>query len=146
MNTSGQAPRDIVERTFEFGVRIVKLCRFLEKKSWINRTLGQQLLRCGTSVGSNVEEAQAGESRADFISKNSISLKEARETNYRLRLLAAAEIVPQSRLQPLLDESVELKRILGAIVVSAKKNSKTKTGIMAIPFAFCLLPFAFQPC
>ena len=114
--------RDIEERTFQFGVRIIKLCRFLEQKSWVNTTLGKQLLRCGTSIGSNVEEAQAAESKADFISKNSISLKEARETNYRLRLLAAADVMSQSRLQPIIDESLEIKRILGAIVVSAKRN------------------------
>jgi four helix bundle protein len=116
--------RDIEERTFKFGVRIIKLCQFLEKESWINSTLGRQILRCGTSIGSNVEEAQAAESRADFVSKNSISLKEARETHYRLPLLAAAEIVSPTRLQPLLDEALELKRILGTIVVSAKRKSK----------------------
>ena len=125
MNVS-EKPRDIEKRTFEFGVRIIKLCQFLEGKSWVNSTLGRQILRCGTSVGSNVEEAQAAESRADFISKNSISLKEARETHYRLRLLGAAEIVSQSRLQPILNEALELKRILGAIVVSAKRNPKSK--------------------
>jgi len=123
-----EKPRDIEKRTFDFGLRIIKLCRFLEGRSWINSTLGKQLLRCGTSIGSNVEEAQAAESRADFISKNNISLKEARETHYRLRLLAAAEVVTQSRLQPILDEALELKRILGAIVVSAKRNSKSKSG------------------
>jgi four helix bundle protein len=108
-------------------VRIIKLCQFLEGKSWVKSTLGRQILRCGTSIGSNVEEAQAAESRADFVCKNSIALKEARETHYRLRLLAAAEVVLQSRLQPMLDEALELKRILGAIVVSAKKNAKPKT-------------------
>ena len=117
----------IKKRTFDFGLRIIKLCQFLEGRSWVNSTLGRQLLRCGTSIGSNVEEAQAAESRADFISKNNISLKEARETHYRLRLLAAAEVVAQSRLQPILDEALELKRILGAIVVSAKRNSKSKS-------------------
>ena len=122
-----ERPRDIEKRTFDFGLRIIKLCRFLEGRSWVNSTLGKQLLRCGTSIGSNVEEAQAAESRADFISKNNISLKEARETHYRLRLLAAAEVVAQSRLQPILDEALELKRILGAIVVSAKSNSKSKS-------------------
>jgi len=122
-----ERPRDIEKRTFDFGLRIIKLCRFLEGRSWVNSTLGKQLLRCGTSIGSNVEEAQAAESRADFISKNNISLKEARETHYRLRLLAAAEVVAQSRLQPILDEALELKRILGAIVVSAKRNSKSKS-------------------
>jgi four helix bundle protein len=124
---NAQSPRDIEERTFKFGVRIVKLCQFLERKSWVHSTLGRQILRCGTSIGSNVEEAQAAESRADFASKNSIALKEARETQFRLRLLAAAEILPQTRLQPLLEESLELKRILGAIVVSAKKV-RTKNG------------------
>ena len=122
-----EKPRDIEKRTFDFGLRIIKLCQFVEGRSWVNSTLGKQLLRCGTSIGSNVEEAQAAESRADFISKNNISLKEARETHYRLRLLAAAEVVAQSRLQPILDEALELKRILGAIVVSAKKNSKSKS-------------------
>jgi len=127
MNTP-QKPRDIEERTFKFGVRIIKLCQFLEKKSWVNSTLGRQILRCGTSIGSNIEEAQPGESRADFVSKNNIALKEARETHYRLRLLAATDIVIQSRLQPMVDEALEIKRILGAIIVSAKKNSKSKSG------------------
>jgi len=121
-----EKPRDIEKRTFDFGLRIIKLCQFVEGRSWVNSTLGKQLLRCGTSIGSNVEEAQAAESRADFISKNNISLKEARETYYRLRLLAAAEVVAQSRLRPILDEALELKRILGAIVVSARRNSKSK--------------------
>ena len=121
-----EKPRDIEKRTFDFGLRIIKLCQFVEGRSWVNSTLGKQLLRCGTSIGSNVEEAQAAESRADFISKNNISLKEARETYYRLRLLAAAEVMAQSRLQPILDEALELKRILGAIVVSARRNSKSK--------------------
>jgi four helix bundle protein len=126
MNDSNEPVRDIEERTFRFAIRIIKLCQFLEGKSWVNTTLGRQLLRSGTSIGSNVEEAQAAQSRADFINKNNISLKEARETNYQLRLLATAGIVSRSRLQPLLDESLELKRILGAIVVSAKKRTKVQ--------------------
>ena len=88
------------------------------------RTLSRQLLRSGTSIGANVEEAQAGQSRADFISKNLIALKEARETGYWLRLLAAAQVVPENRLSTLRNEVEELKRILGAIVVSAKKNAR----------------------
>ena len=126
MKIAEESVRDIEERTFNFAVRIIKLCQYLKKKSWVNSTLGKQLLRCGTSIGSNVEKAQGAQSRADFINKNNISLKEARETHYRLRLLAVAEVVPLSRLQPLLDESLELKRILGAIVVSAKKKNKIK--------------------
>ena len=132
---------DIEKRSFDFGLRIIKLCQFLEGRSWVNSTLGKQLLRCGTSIGSNVEEAQAAESRADFISKNNISLNEARETPYRLRLLAAAEIVTQSRMQPILDEALELKRILGAIVVSAKRIPNPKVFDAMDTFSFFPFPF-----
>ena len=79
--------KDIRERTFSFAVRIVKLCRFLEKKSDISKSLVNQLIRSATSVGANLEEAQSGQSKPDFISKNSIALKEACETNYWLRLI-----------------------------------------------------------
>jgi len=114
--------KDIRERTFEFAVRIIKLCQYLDKKPGVSRTLSGQLLKAGTSVGANVEEAQAGQSRADFISKNSIALKEARECHYWLRLLIAAKIMPEKRLAELRDEADEIKRILGSIVVKAKKN------------------------
>jgi four helix bundle protein len=114
--------KDIRERTFEFAVRVVNLCQYLEKKQGVSRTLSGQLLRAGTSVGANVEEAQAGQSRADFISKNSIALKEARECHYWLRLLVAAKIMPEKRLTELQDEADELRRILGAIVVKARRN------------------------
>ncbi len=69
-----------------------------------------------------MEEAQAGQSRSDFISKMSIALKEARETDYWLRLLAAAEIPPADQIQEVKGEAKALMRILGAIVVSAKKK------------------------
>ena len=117
-------PIDIRERTFDLAIRLVRLCQYLEQKPGVGRTLSWQLLRSGTSVGANVEEAQAGQSRADFISKNAIALKEARETDYWLRLLAAAQVVPQRRISELQGEVAEMKRILGAIVVSAKKNSR----------------------
>jgi four helix bundle protein len=77
-------------------------------------------LRAGTSIGANVEEAQAGQSRADFISKNGIALKECRETDYWLRLLVATEILPAERLLGLQAEAQELMRIIAAIIVSAK--------------------------
>lgn len=114
-------PREITERTFEFAVRIVKLCQVLDEKPGVGRTLGKQLLRSGTSIGANVEEARAGQSKADFISKNAIALKEARETHYWLRLLIATDILPQEKLSKLLTEAEELKKILGAIVVASKK-------------------------
>jgi hypothetical protein len=74
-----QTPKDIKERAFEFALRIIKLCQYLDRKLGVPRTLSYQLLKAGTSVGANLEEAQAGQSRPDFISKNSIALKEARD-------------------------------------------------------------------
>ena len=71
----------IVEKSFEFAVRIVNLYKFLtkEQKEYV---LSKQLLRCGTSIGANVSEAQRGQSKADFIAKMSIALKESNETQY----------------------------------------------------------------
>ncbi len=115
-------PRDIKVRTFDFAVRIVQLCRFLDEQPGVGRTLGNQLLRAGTAIGANVEEAQAGQSKADFISKYAIALKEARETHYWLRLLIASNIVPEARIADLLQEADEIMRVIGAIIVSTKKN------------------------
>ena len=115
-------PRDIRERTFEFALRIIKLCNELNKRPGVGRDISRQLLKAGTSVGANTEEAQAAQSKPDFISKNSIALKEARETHYWLRLLIAAKVLPEKRLTELRDEAEEIKRILGSIVVSAKRS------------------------
>ncbi len=84
-------PRDIKERTFSFAVAIVRVCQMLELRSASDRVLSRQLLRSGTSIGANMEEAQAGQSKADFINKCGIALKEARETTYWLRLLVATD-------------------------------------------------------
>src|SRR3989344_5964105 len=97
----GMVTRDFLERAFEFGRRVEKLCQLLEKIPGGSGTLGNNLLRSGASIGANVEESQAGQSRADFVSKLSIACKEARETHYWLRLLSAAEIVPEPRLAEL---------------------------------------------
>jgi four helix bundle protein len=82
-----------------------------------------QILRAGTSVVSNVEEAQAGQSRADFLSKITIALKEARETHSRLRILSAADVLPAMRIRALISEADELSRILGAIIISTKART-----------------------
>lgn len=114
----------IPDRTFQFAIRIVKLCQHLEETGSVARTIGRQLLRSGTSIGANVQEGQAGQSKADFfISKNSIALKEARETLYWLKLLAATNIIPESRLTPIAQEAEEITRILGATIVKAKGKS-----------------------
>ena len=115
---------DIRERAFSFAVRIVKLCKFLEKHSDVSRNVINQLLDAGTSVGANLEEAKAAQSRADFIHKNCISLKEARESNYWLKLILATEKFEENvgkGIKELEDESLELANIIGKIIVSTKK-------------------------
>ena len=121
-NESRSTPPDILERCFQFAVEVVKLCQNLDEHSGVGRILMPQIVRAGTSVVSNVEEAQAGQSKADFVSKMAIALKEARETNVRLRILDAARVLAEAKLTPLVQESEELKRILGAIIVSAKRS------------------------
>lgn len=116
--------RDLCERTFQFASRVVRLCQGLDERPGVGRTLGRQLLRSGTSIGANVEEGQAGQSRADFAAKYSIACKEARETHYWLRLLAATEIVPEARLQDLLKECDQLIAILTTIIRKTKENAR----------------------
>ncbi len=117
----------ITDRSFNFAVRVVKLCRFLESQDRTSKTLANQLLRSGTSIGANVEEAQAGQSKADFIAKMSIARKEARETHYWLRLLKESEIISDSQLSEIIKEADEIIRILTAIVkTSQTRNSYGK--------------------
>ena len=114
---------DITERAFAFAVRIVNLCKFLEKHSTVSRTVIDQLLDAGTSVGAILDEAVAGQSRADFIHKNAIALKEARESNYWLRLIIATTVFKASvaaSIQELIQESGEIARIVAKRIISSK--------------------------
>ncbi|HPL66952.1 MAG TPA: four helix bundle protein [Smithellaceae bacterium] len=120
-----EKPRDIKERTFLFALDIVELCRALEKQTDVYRTLGKQLLRSGTSIGANTEEAQAGQSNADFVSKYSIALKEARETIYWLKLLRESGLKNED-INFMIQEADELSRIIGAIIVNTKKGKSEK--------------------
>jgi len=115
-------PLDIKERTFLFALEAVRLCRRLEKQFDVYRTLGRQLLRSGTSIGANVEEAQAGQSRADFISKYAIALKEARETIYWLRLIQEISSAKDDKMASLIQEADEISRIIGSIIVNTKRK------------------------
>jgi four helix bundle protein len=104
----------IKEKSYAFALRIIALARWLrERKEY---ELGGQLLRAGTGIGANVEEALAGVSRADFVAKMAVASKEARETHYWLRLLRDSKMVPPERIISLLDDCLELVRILTAIV------------------------------
>ena len=114
-------PQDIRERTFDFAIRIVSLCGALESDSKISNTLANQLLRCGTSIGANVEEAYGSQSKADFTAKMYIACKEAREANYWLRLLTVAKLLPEKRLASITDESDQLVAILTSIVKKTRQ-------------------------
>jgi len=115
--------RDLDERLLEYAARIIKLVESLPN-SIAGRRIGDQLLRSGTSSGANYEEAQGAESHNDFVHKLQIALKEMRESNYWLRVLARANIVSAERLASLIDESNQLKAILSKSVATAKGKSK----------------------
>jgi four helix bundle protein len=123
-NSSRNPPQDIVERTFNLAVLVIQLCVKLDERPGVGRVLMSQILRAGTSVPANVEEAQAAQSRADFISKMSIAFKEARETHLRLRLLVPVKVVPADDLNPLIQEADEIRRVIGAIIVSSKRGGE----------------------
>lgn len=108
--------RDIQKRTFSFACRVVRLYQHLSKLKSGGEVLGRQLLKSGTTIGANLEEATAGQSRADFTSKYSIALKEARETLYWIRLFVATRIVAESKLSKQAQEANEIVAILTTIV------------------------------
>ena len=109
----------IVDKSFAFSVRIVKLYRYLSKKEQ-EYVLTRQILRSGTSIGANIAEAQQAQSRPDFINKLSIALKEAAETDYWLRLLAATNYLSQQGAHSMLADCRELEKLLTAILNSTK--------------------------
>ena len=113
---------DIQQRTFEFACRVVALYRHLHRQNGTARSLASQVLRSGTSIGANLEEAHAAQSRADFTAKCSIALKEARETKYWLRLLSASKTVSPSKLDPMIHESNEIIAILTTIRKRARRD------------------------
>ena len=111
----------IQDKSFDFAVRIVNLCKYLqtEKREYI---LSKQLMRSGTSIGANVAEAQQAQSKADFISKLSIALKETAETKYWLRLLSATNYLSQPEYHSIVSDCVELEKMLVASVKTSKEN------------------------
>ncbi len=116
-------PCDILDRTFDFAVKVVKLAVRIEDRSQTSRVLVRQLVRAGTAVGSSLEEGQAAESKADFIHKYRIALKEAREVRYWLRLLKAVNPASGAKLDELIKESEELARIIAQIVVNVARSA-----------------------
>jgi len=111
----------LVEKSFKFAVRIVRLYKFLveEKKEYI---LSKQILRSGTSILANIQEAQDAQSKKDFISKISISLKEARETVYWLNLLKETDYILKEQFESINLDIQEFIRLLVSSVKTPKKN------------------------
>ena len=112
----------ILEKSYAFGVRIVKLYMHLRKQK-VERGLLLQLLRSGTSIGANIEEAIGAQSKSDFIHKVSIAYKEARETSYWLRLLNDAGLLDTKLSQSFLTDIDELKKILASILKTSKNSN-----------------------
>lgn len=110
----------IKEKSYDLALKIIKLYQTLKKDNEF--VLSNQLVRSGTSIGANIEEATATQSKKDFIAKMSIASKEARVTNYWLRLLRDSKIYDSDDLTELLVESEEIIRILTSIVKTSKEK------------------------
>ena len=113
----------LIDRSINFAARIIKLHRYLikNKKETI---ISKQIVRSGTSIGANINEANYGQSKADFISKLHIALKETAETEYWLKLLMLSEYITTEMGDSLLSDCLEIKRILIASINTAKGNQK----------------------
>jgi len=109
------------QKSFQFAIRVVNLCKYL-RSSKKEYTLSKQLLRSGTGIGANVAEAQQAQSKADFISKLSIALKETTETKYWIRLMAATGYLSEKEYQSILADGTELEKMLVSSVKTAKDN------------------------
>ena len=114
----------VKQKSYDFALRIIKLCAWLKNNKHFE--ISHQLLRSGTSIGANVEEALAGHSRKDFSAKMIVASKEARETNYWIRLLIDSSIIDKSKSQTLVTESEELIKILTSIVKTTQAQLKNK--------------------
>jgi len=117
-------PRDLDDRVFQFACRIVDLFEKLDAKGGAARAIGYQLLDAGTSVGSNYEEAAAGQTKADFIAKLAISRKESRESLFWLRLIAAKGLLDPQVVADDISEARQLTAILRAIIVKARSSAQ----------------------
>jgi four helix bundle protein len=120
---SRDVPFDIKERTFLFGVRIIKLVGKLPR-TVAGIEVGRQLIRASTSVGSNVEEADGAVSRKDFVNHTRIARKEARESRFWLTLIDAADLLRDPEVAALIQEADELARILSKIANTASLGKK----------------------
>ncbi len=111
------------EKSYQFALRVIKLYKYItaEKKEYV---LSKQILRSGTSIGANIEEANQAQSKTDFVHKLSISQKEAFETDYWLRLLRDSEYLTEAQANSLLNDCQELQKLLTTSIKTAKESLK----------------------
>lgn len=117
-------PNAILEKSFAFSIRIIKLYKWLCKNHPDTGPLSKQILRSGTSIGANAEEADAAYTKKEFAAKLGISLKESRETKYWLRLFHATDYIDDAMFGSLRSDNDELIRLLIAILKTTKENLK----------------------
>ena len=115
----------VKDKSLSFAIRIVNLYKYLvaEKRETV---MSKQLLRCGTSIGANVREAEQAQSRADFLSKQNIALKEANETEYWLELLMRTGFITQNEYESINNDCVELNKLLISIIKSTKQPNENQ--------------------
>lgn len=113
----------LLDKSLKFAARIVKLHKYLIKEKH-ESVISKQIIRSATSIGANANEAIYGQSKADFLSKLHISLKEAAETEYWLRLLILSDYITETEGKSLIDDCLEIKRILIATLNTAKPNNE----------------------
>ncbi|MHC4885859.1 MAG: four helix bundle protein [Planctomycetota bacterium] len=118
----------IREKSFEFAIQVVPTCQDIRNRHH-EFVLSKQVLRSGTSIGANVEEAIGGASKRDFLAKITIAYKEARETRYWLRLLKSCNYLAKEKADNMLESINELARILSAI----QRTTKKKQGLICNP-------------
>ena len=111
----------IEDKSFQFSIRIVKLYKYLSATKG-EHVLSKQFLRAGTSIGANVAEAQQAQSKADFISKIVIALKETTESKYWIRLLRATDYLSETEYQSILSDCTELEKNLTSIMKTIKST------------------------
>jgi four helix bundle protein len=119
--TRNQKPYDLHERLLLFACDVVRAVQFLHRRGPVGRAISYQLLAAGTSVGANYEESDGASSAADFLAKNRIALKEAKETRFRLRVCRRSDLL-DSTFDPVVRESDEIVRILATIVHKTRRG------------------------
>ncbi len=120
---TSQKPEDIQDRTFQFAVTIIRLSENLGNSRSTN-AICNQIIRSGTSIGANAQEALSAHSKQDFIYKTNIALGESRETLYWLKLIQELKLVEPIDIEPVIMEADEITKILGAIVSKARGTRK----------------------